>query len=442
MLIALGRHGLESAMNVSGREAGIGETPGIAHRLQHARQQHAEYEQHRQHRVEQRQVLRCVGIDDVREDRAASQDERQRRHLLREQSDGQRNLRPSELRDVQRFDQQLGGGEPRGGILLDAAVDRVGERRRRVGAQRDQARQLLRDLLRENLSRRRAGHRRKSGEREMGRQSERIEIASPIDIVAARLLGAHVLRRADDFTDAREPFLMRIDRGCRDHARDAEVHDQRASSRALDHHVVRLDVAVDDAASVRVRERVAHVLEQSHRVANRQRTRALHPFAEALAFDIAHDVREEVGRFLHGIHGHDVRMGEARRHARFAKEAFAERWKHGVLRRKHLEGDEPVEAKVAREIHGAHSAVAQLPFDRIPVAKAGVKLFEYAHRADNTVRPRDPSGDARAHVVAVALIATTTMLRARDCRSFAQPSDATIVANTTTVGTSQRSWLT
>jgi len=71
--------------------------------------------------------------------------------------------------------------------------------------------------------------------------------------VAAQLLGAHVLRRADELLFARD-----VDRAVVEHAREAEVDDPRprAAIELGDQQIGRFQVAVQDAALVRVLHRV------------------------------------------------------------------------------------------------------------------------------------------------------------------------------------------
>ena len=71
------------------------------------------------------------------------------------------------------------------------------------------------------------------------------------------LLGRHVVRRAG--TCAVTMVFGAIDRVL--HLRDAEVDDDDAllAAERLEHHVVGLEVAVEDALVVRGRERVRHL---------------------------------------------------------------------------------------------------------------------------------------------------------------------------------------
>ena len=83
-------------------------------------------------------------------------------------------------------------------IFLQQSIDRVGERCREFSAD--------------------------AGNAVPGNQSERIEIASPIDVVGGGLFRAHEFRRANDFTDAGKPGFDGRRRA--DDARSAEVSER------------------------------------------------------------------------------------------------------------------------------------------------------------------------------------------------------------------------
>ena len=75
---------------------------------------------------------------------------------------------------------------------------------------------------------------------------------------------------------------------------DAEVGDDRVA--LGEQHVVRLDVAVDDAVPVGVGERVDHLAQDPHGLGDRQLALARELDPERLALDERHDVVEQIAR--------------------------------------------------------------------------------------------------------------------------------------------------
>ena len=152
---------------------------------------------------------------------AADKQHRECARFLREQPDRHGNLRRGELCDVERLDQRFGVLESRGRVLRRATVDRLGERRWKLRAYAAHRWERLGDLAGKHLPSRVRAHGRRAGEREVRRETEGIQVAPPVNVVAGRLLGAHVLRRADDLADAGKAVARG---GRRDDPRDAEVH--------------------------------------------------------------------------------------------------------------------------------------------------------------------------------------------------------------------------
>src|SRR5438067_631809 len=85
--------------------------------------------------------------------------------------------------------------------------------------------------------------------------------ASGAATVAARLLGRHVLRRAERLA------VLGEESDRRELAREAEVRDARAPRRLVDHDVRGLQVAVDHAAAVRGLDRVGRLRHERDRAA-------------------------------------------------------------------------------------------------------------------------------------------------------------------------------
>ena len=104
----------------------------------------------------------------------------------------------------------------------------------------------LRQVLHRDLDRRLAEERHLAGEELVEEDSRGVEVRCLVDGSAARLLRREVLGGADD-----RALLRHL---ARPGTCDAEVRDLD-DALGVDDHVVRLDVAVDDAVAVRVAER-------------------------------------------------------------------------------------------------------------------------------------------------------------------------------------------
>ena len=91
-----------------------------------------------------------------------------------------------------------------------------------------------------------------------------MSLRASIAALAHRLLGRHVLRRAEREPGLRHALAARL----LHRERDAEVGDERVA--ALEQDVLGLDVAMDDAVRVRVLERVGDLARDAHRVVDRE----------------------------------------------------------------------------------------------------------------------------------------------------------------------------
>ena len=175
-------------------------------------------------------------------------------------------------------------------------------------------------------------------------------------------------------------ILPGIGRGARVRAavRDAEVGDQRAAGARLQQDVVRLHVAMHDAAAVRVGERPRDLAQHARRVGGRQRAARAESLAERLALHVAHDEEDEAARLADAMDRDDVRMREAGGRARLAQEPLARLGGAREVRRQHLDGDVAVELHVAREVDDAHAAAAELALEGVLAGEGGLELEEFA----------------------------------------------------------------
>ena len=139
---------------------------------------------------------------------------------------------------------------------------------------------------------------------------------------AGSLLRRHVGRRADDV-----PRVNAVERrrSPSDVARSMRRSPSRSQIRdgcraAGEEHVVRLDVAVDDAALVRVRERLGDVAKNGDRLGDRQRAVPRELRAERVALDEWHRIVRQPVALAGAQHRHDVRMLKLRREQNLALE--------------------------------------------------------------------------------------------------------------------------
>ena len=264
--------------------------------------------------------------------------------VLLKQSDGEWNFWRGELGGVDRVYQCVGGLKSMQRIFLQQSIDRAGERCREISADAADRWNRFCELLDQNFLRGLTADREQPGHAVLGNQSERIENASSMNVVGGGLFGAHEFRRVNDFTNAREAGVA--GRRCAADARNADVHDERSSGGAFDHDAVGLDVAMDDAATVRVRERVPHILQQANAFLHAEWPGAFDAFGQTLPFDVAHRHREQVATIFDGEDGHDVRMREAGGGARFAEKAFAQIALRGKFGRQYLDGDRSIKLHI------------------------------------------------------------------------------------------------
>jgi hypothetical protein len=215
----------------------------------------------------------------------------------------------------------------------------------RVAAQRAQTtRRLLADAP-ETLGRapRAQVVRRLAGQRGEEQRAERPDVAALVRALPARLLGTHRGERSEHFASAGSAQRLLVEGLL---ARQAEVEDVRVQRR-VDEHVRGLEIAMQDAALVSVRDRFADLGERAQRGFERCTAKG---DVERGAFD---ELGDEIGRreaiaHCHPRvqHSHDGRMREARENARFSAEAFRLPRALGVE---------------AQELHGREAAVIAMP---------------------------------------------------------------------------------
>jgi hypothetical protein len=149
-------------------------------------------------------------------------------------------------------------------VAREAPVDRGAQRGGEPGATRRTRAGRFGGLADEQRGQGRRLEGEPAAHRQVAHHAEGVDVAAPVDRGARGLLRAHEVRGAHE--------LPGIGRGARAPAAvgDAEVGDQRAAGARLQEDVVRLDVAVDDAAAVRVGERPRHLAQHAGGVGRRE----------------------------------------------------------------------------------------------------------------------------------------------------------------------------
>ena len=179
--------------------------------------------------------------------------------------------------------------------------------------------------------------------------------------LAARLLGREVLRGADDRADLGHVGRVRG-------AGDAEVGHLEDAVGA-DQHVVRLDVAVDDAAPVRVLEPGQRLLGVADRLALGQRRVGVDLVLQRLAVDVLHrDVVLAAG-LAAVVDGDDVGVRQAGRRPGLPAEALDEPLVARVPLGQDLDGDPAVERLVGGEVDVGHPARSDPSLKAVPAVE-------------------------------------------------------------------------
>ena len=136
-------------------------------------------------------------------------------------------------------------------------------------------------------------------------------------------------------------------------AREAEIEQLRA--RARQHHVARLQIAVDDAVAVRAIERVGDLGRVADDLVGRQRP-ARQPRGQRLALEVLHDQEGDAVLLADVVEHADVRVVQRPDDAGFAVEALAELRVGGELRRQDLDRDLAIEAGVDGAVDLPHAS--------------------------------------------------------------------------------------
>ena len=203
----------------------------------------------------------------------------------------------------------------------------------------------------------RAGKRRTSRDHLVGEHAEGVDVGAVIEVrVAGGLLGRHVPRCAHRRAELRQR-LRGADAGCVQRLRDAEVGDLGRAAGQED--IVGLDVAVHDAARVRVSECASDVAEDARELRHRHGRAGGEPCAQRLAVDVRHGEEGQAVEVAGIEQRDDVRMLQRGRHPDLAFEALGADGA-GELGGEHLRDDRAAEPRVLYGKDAGHAATTEL----------------------------------------------------------------------------------
>ena len=201
------------------------------------------------------------------------------------------------------------------------------------------------------------------------KDSEPEDVGAPVDLAPLDLLGRHVRGAAEDLPRRGDPLRV-------EELRDAEVGQldvdafaglrarrvaRRGGGAVLEHDVLRLDVAVNDAGGVGVRQRREQLDSERGGDLGRERAPLFEHLAERRA---ANQLDDEVllglplRRDVEDLD--DVRVAELRDRLRLDVEAVLGLEGVAQVRMNDLDGDVATKARVVRPVDGGHPAVADL----------------------------------------------------------------------------------
>jgi hypothetical protein len=162
---------------------------------------------------------------------------------------------------------------------------------------------------------------------------------------------------------------------------DAEVHHHRFA--LVQHHILGLDVAVDDLLAMRVVEGRSNGARVVHRFVNGELMFAIQSLAKRLALYVGHHVIKEAVCFPGIVQSEDVRMVETRRDFYFAEKTIRPE-RRGKLRMQHLESDHTLVLAVLSEIDGRHAPAAKLAVDGVRIGQRAAEALDRKSRCHMT----------------------------------------------------------
>ena len=271
------------------------------------------------------------------------------------------------------------------GSFWRSRFEEVAQRRRRRARQRGPVRLAVEDRD-EDVRHALAVERLPAREHLVEDASERPEVRAPVQRAAARLLGAHVARGAEDdalvrrvLGDRRRVRDVGRGRAERERLREAEVEELDLAFRG--HVDVRgLEVAVEDALGVRGLERVRDLEREADRLVDRDGS-ARDALLERLAGDELEDEEAQGVDLLEAVDRRDVRVIQGREDVRLAGEAREAVRVRGERVGKDLDRDVALKPRVAGPPDLAHPSGAQARQD-LERSETGTRLEGHGARDD------------------------------------------------------------
>jgi hypothetical protein len=143
----------------------------------------------------------------------------------------------------------------------------------------------------------------------------------------------------------------------------------------LEQDVSRLHIPVDEALAVRVLQPFRDLAGYLERLVQRQLPLPVYPASQRLACHVGHDVVEQAIGLTGIVQRQDVGMGESGGDPDFLEET---RGAHdrGEIASHDLDGDPPVVLDVGGQVHGGHTAAAQLAVYRVLPREAGSEALQ------------------------------------------------------------------
>ncbi len=150
---------------------------------------------------------------------------------------------------------------------------------------------------------------------------------------------------------------------------ESEVGDPRAAA-AVDHHVGRLQIAVQDAALVGSGQPGTQLPRNLDRLLQRRSPEPAQDGAQVLAVDVLHRQEELAVGLADVVHATDVGVRDLPRHANLVAQACQRRRIVGEMGGQELQRDRLAELQVVGAVDLAHAAPAEQPDDAVALAES------------------------------------------------------------------------